>query len=111
MTGSLRGPLRRIVRSARRRYWDSRPNERPSLTQPENYCGLFGLSDLVTLAKLGCWPLSHDAIEYIALTPSRRRRQRRLLKRRVEIALAELLIEQAPSIRRLLFAKKGVKRA
>lgn len=55
----------RIVKAARRRYWQTPPLCRPTLNDPVAYCGLFTFVELTKLACAGAWPLPGRLIKAI----------------------------------------------
>jgi hypothetical protein len=97
---------RRIIKTARRRYWRAEKTWRPNLAQPVSYVGLFAIGELQALAKCLYWPLPPEAIAAIAEPPAERKRRTTRFRLKVESSLAELLAKKAKAIRMLLFAKK-----
>jgi hypothetical protein len=83
------------LRAARRRY-NPAPYARPALDDATSYVGLFTLSDLSTLARVGYWPLPPRALEWIAERPRTRKRRRRRLERRVADVVRAVLAEELP---------------
>jgi hypothetical protein len=64
-----------VLADARRRYHAARLVERPCLTDPTSYVGLFPRHDLVALARVGLWPLPPRALRYIRTSPAERARR------------------------------------
>jgi hypothetical protein len=57
--------IRRVLRRAHRRLHTLRPEDRPSLRDPQSYVGLFPLWDLTALTKCGYWPLPAPALAWL----------------------------------------------
>jgi hypothetical protein len=68
--------------------------ERPA---PNNFVGLFSLSNLTTLSTSGFWPLTPKVIALIQELPLDRLRRRRLAKQRVKGVVRDVLIAELPN--------------
>jgi hypothetical protein len=82
--------------AARRRYHRLPISDRPALSDPRSYCGLFDLGDLVALAKASCWPLPPEALRYLAEPPRARARRGRRLDRRIAAVVRDVLAAELP---------------
>jgi hypothetical protein len=90
-------PVRPALAVARRRYHALPLASRPALADPVSYCGLFTLPDLLTLAGSACWPLSPEALTWIAEPPRARARRRRRRAERVTALVSDVLVAELPA--------------
>jgi hypothetical protein len=98
-------PIRRALHRAYRRLHAQQCEDRPSLTDPRSYLGLFPFCDLTALARSGYWPLPPRALAWLAEPPLERTRRRRRWSRRIEAVVRDMLAAELPEAVALLLRR------
>lgn len=100
--GNAPACVRTILRRGRRAYHRMPVNWRPALNCLTSAVGLFKIGELFTLAKANAWPLSAEALAYIATAPAERRRMIRRADRRLLAALLRVCLSRPETVRKIL---------
>jgi len=82
-------------------------NERPSLSDPRSYVGVFPLRDLLILARWSYWPLPARALAWLAEPPGERARRRQRTAQRIEAVTRLLLAADLPDAVAYLARRKS----
>ena len=88
--------VRPVLCHARRRYQQLSPAQRPALHGPQSYLGLFEMTDLITLAQHGYWPLPQEALAWLAEPRADRAHRWRRTVRRMEKIIRNLIADELP---------------
>ncbi len=88
--------IRSVLCRAGRRYHQLAPVQRPALHDPRACVELFDLSDLITRAQHGFWPLPQEALAWIAASRADRAHRWRRTARRMENIIRHVLADELP---------------